>query len=107
MASCFPKDALYGTQKFDGFKFKNPYEMQGIAKLTLYLQETSNCTDTGKWLIATAEGLRMEAGFNVTTDNLCWEAIDYYTKDCWYKSLLEFIYTSNKEGTKLQLKEHT
>ena len=105
MALCFPKDALYGTQEFNGFKFEDPYEMQGIAKLTLYLQETANQTDTGKWLIATAEGLRFEAGFNISTNNLHWEAVDYYTTDCWYKSLLEFIYTSNKEGSKLQLKE--
>ena len=76
MTLCFPKDALYGTQEFNGFKFKDPYEMQGIAKLTLYLQETANSTDTGKWLIATAEGLQLEIGFNVSTANLHWEAVD-------------------------------
>ena len=25
MALCFPKDALYGTQEFNGFKFEDPY----------------------------------------------------------------------------------
>ena len=55
----FPKDVLYRAKNLNDFSFNNPYDMQGIEKIMLYLQGTLNMTDMGKWVTVTAEGLRL------------------------------------------------
>ena len=75
MARNFPNDALYGSKDYNGFCFVNPYDLQGITKLLLFLQETANKTDTGNWLQATAKGLRLELGFNSSISKIPWNRV--------------------------------
>ena len=96
MASNFPKDPLYGSQKYNGFKFDHPFTKQGIEKISVLLQESIDKTQAGNLMKATGEALRLELGFNMTMDLIPWEKVSLYLTKCWYRHLIEFVHESNK-----------
>ena len=47
MAAAFPAHVLYGTSKYNGFDFEDPYTWQGIEKLATFMQEAPRQTQAG------------------------------------------------------------
>ena len=96
IAANFPKEALYGSQSYDGYIFQHPYTNQGIEKIATVMQETVNKTQTGDLILATAEGFRLELGTNKEMSKIKWDIVNGYITDSWYKGIIDFVHKSNK-----------
>ena len=72
MAATFPVDVLYGTSKYNGFDFEDPYSRQGIEKLATFMQEAPRSTKTGIVTRNGAKDFRMELGMNYTMGTIDW-----------------------------------
>ena len=56
MSSKFPNDTLYGSQRYQGFNFEDPYTKQGIEKIATLMQELSDRSQTGTLIRSVAKG---------------------------------------------------
>ena len=88
----------------------NLYYYQGIEKISTLIQECSANTQTGNLIKAAAEGFRIDLGFNTTfgtMNNQDWKKVETYVTNCWYKEIMKFFVTINKDGERLELIEDT
>ena len=98
MSSSFPKDPFYGSQEYDGFIFEHRFVNQGIEKIATIFEETTNETQTGNLINATAEGFRLELGYNTDIANINWNRAKDMITDSWYKESADFIHHFNKKN---------
>ena len=96
MSSSFPTDALYGSHRYQGLNFEDPYTKQGIEKIATLMQELSDQSQTGTLIKSVAEGFRLDLGFNATLATIPWNKAKQYVTHTWYSHLADFFADSNQ-----------
>jgi hypothetical protein len=99
-----PRAILYGPHQFNGLNFEDPYIKQSLVKLSSYVQESVNLSQTGDFFTAVCEGTIQDHGFSAPLDDH-WKQAELYTTPSWFNHLSLFLSTLNKDGKILEIIE--
>ena len=93
MVKNFPHAILYGPLAYLGIEVKNPFFLQGINHIIIFLNEAACNSSTGKLLRSNTEFFRVEIGtpFSLTSTKYNKKTYASYMPSGWYKNLWKFM----------------
>lgn len=99
-----PREILYGPLQFNSLDFEDPYIKKSLIKLSSYIQESVNSSQTGDFFNAAREGVIQDHGFTASLDDQ-WNKAESCTTPTWFNHLASFLSTLNKEEKILEIIE--
>jgi len=95
LVQTFPHDVIFAPENRMGLNLPHPFHLQFLKQIKLILNIPWMMTATKSLLIATAEYLRLEAGWTGTFDRLPMDSIKCYLTMSWWRDLLEYCQAHN------------